>query len=359
VFAPHVAGAPRTTPAEAGYDPRMRRIASTLLIAGLLVGTACSPGSRLPTPGEPPSGPYLGRTPPGEEAEVFAPGVVSTGLYERDLAITPDGREIYFGVVLGNYERTAILVTRQGSDGTWSMPLVAPFSGRYKDSEPALSPDGSRLWFASNRPRSDGEAVQENADLWFMPREGTEWGEPVRLGEPVNTDGPEFFPSLTRDGTLYFTRDFEGGASALFRARPDGDGFAEPERLGPEVNSARAQFNGYIAPDESYLIYGAYGREDSLGATDYYVSFRSADDQWTGPIHLGERVNSASGLEYSPYVSPDGRYFFFMAARPRFADPAFRLPGDAAGLAAVHAAARNGLPDIYWVDASFIEDLRP
>ena len=37
------------------------------------------------------TGPYLGQTPPGATGEVFAPGVVSTGMYTRDIAITPDG----------------------------------------------------------------------------------------------------------------------------------------------------------------------------------------------------------------------------------------------------------------------------
>ena len=154
-------------------------------------------------------------------------------------------------------------------------------------------------------------------------------------------------------------RDFERGVSAIFRARPIDGGFAEPEKLGPEVNSVGAQFNSYVAPDESYLLYGAYGREDSLGATDYYVSFRDDADNWTGPFHLGDKINSASGLEYSPFVSADGKVFFYMASTGVLADDSFTMPRTAAGLAAYHAGPQNGLPDIWWVDASFIQALRP
>ena len=77
------------------------------------------------------------------------------------------------------------------------------------------------------------------------------WLFPRRLPAPVNSALSEFFPTVTRDGTLYFTQDGDGGASALYRARPTADGgYAEPERLPEAVNSVAAQFNGWIDPDD-------------------------------------------------------------------------------------------------------------
>ena len=87
-------------------------------------------------------GPYLGQEPPGLEPRLFAPGIVSTGLATRDVAMTPDGIELYFGVTLGG--QSMIMVTRQ-VDGIWTEPVVAPFSGRHNDLEPAISPDGQRF----------------------------------------------------------------------------------------------------------------------------------------------------------------------------------------------------------------------
>jgi hypothetical protein len=304
------------------------------------------------------TGQYLGQTPPGDEPGLFAPGIVSTGMYERDIAITPDGRELYYCVVLGNYDQSVIMVARL-EDGHWTRPSVASFSGRHRDLEPAITPDGRRFLFVSHRPIVEGDRAREDADIWVMDKTEDGWGEPYPLGPPVNTGDPEFFPSVTRDGTLYLTRDQQGGASAIYRSRLVEGHYQEPERLGPEVNSARAQFNSYVSPDETYLVYGAFGREDSLGGTDYYVSFRNDDDTWTGPISLGRRINTKSGLEYSPYVTPDGRYFFFMTARTPLAEVGFDLPTSAEGLLEIHGRPGNGLPDIWWVDAGFIEQLRP
>jgi Tol biopolymer transport system component len=297
---------------------------------------------------------------PADEPVPFAPGWVSTGMYERDLTVTPNGDEIFFTVVLGNFERAAILTARMRPDGTWPAPRVASFSGRYRDLEPALAPNGSRLYFVSNRPLEGDGPPLEDSNLWVVERNGDGWGAPRPLPPPVRSDTSEFFPSVTRDGTLYFTRDGEGGASTIFRARPDGDGgFALPEELPREVNSVVSQFNGWIDADESVLVFAAFGRDDSVGRSDYYAAFRDTDDRWSGPVHLGDRVNTPSGLEYAASLSPDGRILFFMSARPSFPDHVAGLPRTRADLAELHAAPGNGLPDIYWIDAGFLHDLRP
>ena len=89
------------------------------------------------------TGPYLGQKPPGAKPELFAPGLVCTGMSERDVAITPDGREIYFGVM--SEQVVTIMMTRL-ENGHWTEPVVAPFASdsRYFHFEPALSADGKR-----------------------------------------------------------------------------------------------------------------------------------------------------------------------------------------------------------------------
>ena len=329
-----------------------------------LFATACSPTCTDQSAAGSPStfpelrGPYLGQEPPGLEPQIFAPGVVSTGLATRDVAMTPDGTEIYFGVVFGRYEFYTIMVTKL-VDGTWTEPRIAPFSGRYNEMEPAISPDGQKFYFFSFRPPdNEGEAKGES-DIWVMDREGEGWGEPYNLGAPVNSERSEFFPSITVDGTIYFTRTEEDGANRVYRARPTEDGFAEPELLGPEVNATRSQYNAFIAPDESYLIYSTPFGEDSIGGEDYYISFRDAEDNWTGPINMGPKVNTEGGSEHSPFVSQDGKYFFFMAARNVFDEG---MPADVRTLRQMqdlHAKPEGGQPGIYWIDAAFIEELRP
>jgi dipeptidyl aminopeptidase/acylaminoacyl peptidase len=303
-------------------------------------------------------GEYLGQTPPGNTPEIFAPGIVSTGLFTRDVAMTPDGKEIYFSTVLGRYAVTQILCAKN-VNGRWTEPEVASFSGDpdYMDVEPAISPDGKRFFFLSNRPDTAHGKSDRNQDIWVMDRKEDGWSEPYNLGPPVNTEGAEFFPSVTRDGTLYFTRG-DAGRSVIMRSRFVDGSFSEPEMLPEQVNSVRNQYNAYISPDESYLIVCVAGRKDCLGGDDYYVCFRDSQDNWTEPVNLGEAVNTPLGGEHSPYVSPDGKYFFFMSSRRRERRPEDgRLTREE--MLRMHSEPGNGQASIYWMDASFIEKLRP
>ena len=48
------------------------------------------------------TGDYIGQALPSDSAVLFAPRIISTGMYERDFAITPDGNEIYYSLFLGD-----------------------------------------------------------------------------------------------------------------------------------------------------------------------------------------------------------------------------------------------------------------
>jgi Tol biopolymer transport system component len=329
------------------------------LLAGVLVAAACAPTAPPPPAAPALTGPYLGQEPPGLEPRLFAPGVVSTGLEERDLAVTPDGNELFFTVTYSDGVVFAAIVTTRLEDGRWTPPEVAPFSGTWSDFEPCLSPDGQRLLFASTRPRPGDEPKARKADLWVVDRAGKGWGEPRPLGPPVNSEEEEYFPSLSRNGTLYFTVQNEAGEALVKRSRMVDGAWAEPELLPPEVNCGRMRFNTCVAPDESYVIVCAVGGEGNLGGADYFAVFRTPDDRWSPPVNLGPAVNAAKGREWSPSISPDGRYLFFMSSRPTLQDGHSPVPLHYQDLQRMGGEPGNGDPDVWWVSAEVVEALRP
>jgi Tol biopolymer transport system component len=304
-------------------------------------------------------GAYLGETPPDTVAKLFAPGLLSTGFHTRDLAISPDGDEIYFCVNIGSNTFMTMLFTRRIND-EWTEPQVATFASdlRYFTIEPCISSNGQKLFFASNHPNSLGK--DHNSDIWYVKREGITWGLPQNLGTTINTDAPEFFPSITKDGTLYFTRDdHKTGISYIYRSRFKQGAYSEPELLPEQINAGRSRFNAFITPDESFIIIPIFGMPDSYGATDYYVSFRNKDDQWSEPINLGNKINSKSRWEYSASISPDGKYLFFMSSK---IDTSLVINHDIITMNDLRELAskpENGNPDIYWIEAAFIQKLRP
>src|SRR5579864_1197700 len=87
---------------------------------------------------------------------LFAPGVISGPADDLSPAFTPDGKTVFF--TRGNASGSVIMVSTLVG-GRWTAPTIAPFSGKWNDLEATMSPDGSFLVFASNRPAVDGGAA--------------------------------------------------------------------------------------------------------------------------------------------------------------------------------------------------------
>ncbi len=337
---------------------RQNLIGSCTVFAALLWVAGCTPQDTAPSP----EGPYLGQTPPGNAPEIFAPGFISTGTDEVEAAFGPDGTELYLSVMaeIGTEFVAAIAVTRV-ENGTWTDPEIAPFSDVGLNMDPFVHPDGSKVYFTSTRPlegepmgSEDGEGPKSN--IWVVDKVDAGWGEPRPIGPPINGFGNVVAATVARSGTMYFTRRLEDGWEGIFRSRFVNGEYEEPQRLPDNVNTTETQFHSSISPDESYLILSIYGRDDSFGSTDYYVTFRDSNDVWSDVINLGEPINSEE-TESAPCLSPDGRYFFFgsQAKTERTVDPGMTF----ADLKSELDIPGNGSWDIHWVDVSVIEALRP
>ena len=301
-------------------------------------------------------GEYLGQKPPGLKGELFAPGIMSTSLPELNSVFFPGAREVIYSVHVGDM-KWAMLMMREES-GRWSKPEAAPFSGEYGGVDPFISFDGNTVYFCSNRPRSAGSEQEEDYDIWYVERTAGGWSEPINMGSPINSKSHEFYPSLTRDGTMYFQSHRNGGfgASDIYRAELVNGRYREAELLPEEINSAGSEGDAYIAPDESYLIVSTRREEDNIGRSDLYISFREEDGSWSPLKNMGEQVNSIGG-ENCQILSPCGRYLFYTSRQYKSPPPDSPLTYDF--IRNAWGAPQNGLGDIYWVDAQIIEKFKP
>lgn len=82
------------------------------------------------------------------------------------------------------------------------------------------------------------------------------------------------------------------------------------------------------------------------------------DDSWNGPFNMGEKVNSSDRSEWSPNVSPDGKYFFFMSGRQIERTDSTLKNMNYGKLKDMFMSPGNGNPAVYWIDASFIDSIR-
>jgi Tol biopolymer transport system component len=283
---------------------------------------------------------------PLREPAIFEPGTISTGDHETHPAFTPDGKTLFFLKNSPTFSFWTIVVSHF-RNGQWSTPEVTPFSGQYRDADPFVTRDGSKLYFISDRPAA-GKTTSD-LDIYVVERTNSGWGEPRNLGEPVNSVGNEWYPTVAADGTLYFGSDRPGGKGLtdLYRCKLVNGKYQSAENLGEAINTEVNEFEPFIALDQSYLIFMSGGRKDGLGGFDLYLSFNQ-EGTWTKPMNLGDKINSPAN-EYSPGISPDGKYFFWSSTRGIGRKPfdkrltynelvhRLRSPG-------------NGLGDIYQMD---------
>ena len=280
----------------------MRLFLCAILSVG---GAGCAGGGRhaqsLELPGLPAA---------GQSAVIFAPGIVSTGDVFSS-TFTPDGRSVVFTKFA---PPRMILMSSTWVDGSWSAPVVLPFSGTFRDLDPSFSPDGRRLFFSSWRPTGPTAADTMNAaDTWYVEREGSAWSAPVHVAGDVNGEDQDYYPSITRRGVLYFDS---------FRSRPrrrlvyraeslPGGGFGSPKPLDAVINADSGASNLFVDADERYVVFAAI-RPEGRGGVDLYISWRNGES-WTPPRNLGDLVNT-SATEFCPFVSRDGRYLYFTRA---------------------------------------------
>ncbi len=297
--------------------------------------------------------------PPASQAAVFMPGLISNGMNNRDITMTPDGKEIYYCASFGNFSHSKILVVKQSSDGSWSEPEIASFcsSSDYIDIEPFIQPDGKKLYFMSTRPdKKSGEMKGGDQDIWVVDRKGDSWGAPYNLGEPVSSENEEYFPTLTTDGTIYFTRQKKNDPlGVIYRARLENGKYRKVEKLPAKVNCGQNRYNAFVAPDESFVIVPAEYSEKTLGGVDYFITFRNENDEWSDPVNMGEPVSSKSVREWSASLSPDGNYIFFMSDRAKNKTTVTNY----SDFKKLYNSPGNGFTDIYWTGSEIIEDLRP
>ncbi len=287
--------------------------------------------------------------------QIFQEGVISRGDYESHPTFSPGGDTLYFIKCSYDLKLSAIYVSYK-HDGQWSEPQVASFSGKYMDADPFVTPDGKTLYFMSNRPLKDGNPVQDYTDIWKVTISKDGLSKPVHLDAPVNSAKDEYYPTVADNGDIYFgsTRDGGKGGSDIYRCQYKDGKYLPAENLGDAINSEFHEYEAYIAPDQSYIIYNS-SRPNGLKNLDFYISYNQ-NGTWTKAKKLPAPISSDS-IDWSPKVTPDGKYFYFSSTRSK--DQA--IPAKAENAEQFNRrlqSANNGLSDIYIVDFKVIRDLK-
>jgi hypothetical protein len=244
---------------------------------------------------------YLGYNKPGNIPEVFAPDFISTQFAEFAGTFSPGLDEYYFtrrGPFAGGIAQ--IMVSRK-TDTAWTTPQLADFSSGYYEFEPFITPDGGRLYYGSRRS-PDGIQPPGQMHQWFLTKENDTWSEPVLLGEPFFSR-MVMYPCITLSQRFYFT-----GMDGIYYSDLEEGSYQEPVRLGPEINFMPMTAHAFVAPDESYMLFDAQPQEE--GKSSIFISYMQENGSWTKGKSIGKEINAGESQAIAS-VSPDGECLFF------------------------------------------------
>jgi len=268
-------------------------------------------------------GPYLGQRPPGLAPEPFAPGLITTGEDEGSSGFARGGTVFLFQKFREGRAQTYI--TRL-ENGAWTPPRLIPFwETMAENGDFVISSDDRTMLYQVRTETGAGPL----SHIWHAEVTAAGWGQAAAFPPPVNTPFFESFASDTTDGTLYFFSRRPGGKgrSDLYKSVRRAGAYTDPVNLA-SLNTEYDEWDPFIAPDESYLVFCST-KPGGSGRDDLYITFRQADGEWGPAVNMGPEVNSA-GSENRPFVTRDGKYFFFTSTR-------------------------GGSRDTFWVRAKFLD----
>jgi peptidoglycan-associated lipoprotein len=183
---------------------------------------------------------------------------------------------------------------------------------------PALTPDGLRLYFVSDKTGGYG-----GYDIWYIERESREddWvKEPINAGEPINTPGNEVYPYVRHDSVFFFSSDGHKGMGGLdiYRVNLDERGNQQVLNLMYPINSPMDDFGityfknkekGFFSSNRK----GGRGLDDiyqfSLEPLEFSVSGRILDDSNGNPLAgVPVRALGSDGKTITAAADESGRY---------------------------------------------------
>ena len=208
---------------------------------------------------------------------------LKSAMHESNAVFTKDGKTMYFTRNNSNNGRrgknTAKISTIQifraeWVDSKWTNIVALPFnSPDYSVEHPALSPDEKTLYFASDMPGTLG-----SFDIYSVSISGLTYGNPINLGDKINTSKKEQFPFISKDNKLYFSSNGHEGYGALdiFVSEIQNNTFSKASNVGLPVNSGYDDFAFYMNSD-SKAGYFSSDRPKGKGKDDIY-SFKETKE---------------------------------------------------------------------------------
>ncbi|MCU0353962.1 MAG: OmpA family protein [Cytophagales bacterium] len=135
---------------------------------------------------------------------------VNSTYQESSASFTPDEKVVYFASSRpGGLGGLDIYKAERQTDGSWGAPvnLGPTVNSKYDEEAPFIHPDKKTLYFTSNGPNAMG-----GTDVFRTVLDKGRWTTPANLGSPINSVYNDSYFAISADGKKgYFSSDRPGG----------------------------------------------------------------------------------------------------------------------------------------------------
>lgn len=257
---------------------------------------------------------------------------INLGSFNIKPVVSGDGNTLAFTESRG-LENTIYYVKKDGDD--WGKPIniTAELGGATDCSTSSLSYDGSELYLYK----------QDNFDgnIYVANFENGKWSEIEKLNPNINTKYYESHAAISPDGTrLYFTSNREGGYGGLdiYVSNRVGDSqWSEPVNIGPEINTSYNEETPFLSLSDTILFFSSEGHK-SMGGYDIFRSEKESG-KWQEPSNMGyplntpdddlffQPVNNGKNAYYSMFSDYKKKDIFYLNIGEQRAFPVYRITG--------------------------------
>jgi len=267
---------------------RLLLSALLLLLPGYIVSSQTIPADSL----------YLCQSLPGNNPERFELKINPGSFAAERIAVSSDGKEIYYTEVKGYYPASGDTIKcYRFSDNKW----IGPFNIFPGYLSPALTVTGDTMYF---------QTAGSEYETFMAVKKGKGWTRPQRILKNLNL---AHYLQVTGKGNHYISSKSDsttGGNDWCKLVVVNSDSVALS--LGRPLNTEWDNLDFYIAKDESFII--------TATITGLAVSYPKANGGWTTPRNLGKDINFGLA-SWGPYVTPDKKYLFYTTGtKPDYSD---------------------------------------
>lgn len=239
----------------------------------------------------------------------------------QEPAFSPDGRRVAFASRTGAGSTTSeIFVINLDGSGIRQLTTNA-----FVDDKPSWSPDGQTLAFRSTRPDVQNNQTFQNTDIYLIDADGT---NERRLTTNAGLDRQ---PAFAPDGRVVFSQEVSGagpGILRISRIRTDGTGLEV-------LSDGPSDIRPAVSPDGSRIAFVS----NRDGDQELYVMDSAGNDE--------TRITNSPGIDIGPAWSPDSRRLVFSSARSGNTELYVQTVGDSDATQLTDNNATDSSPDVH------------